>query len=273
VSGSISQAIAERGGATAVAAGSAFTAVLTASGRVLLWGNLAMHSNTASRGTTAGSGVTGVTGSDGAAGLGPQQAAAADRGDDPEADPTAAAESARCTWHEVGLPSDVRVRLIAAGQQHLLMSDGERGWAVGRWLDDAGVEAGAAPVEFPQQLLAVPGSGIVKLSAGLHSSAAVDGDGRLWMWGRMLNPAAAGAAVHAGLVLPVGGGGGGRGASAAASAAAAAAVMSAAEAARRLAAVDWGWAGFGGSAPRVVEGLQGVRDVALGGWHVLAMTD
>jgi hypothetical protein len=168
----------------------------------------------------------------------------------------------------------MHIKLIAAGQQHLLMSDGERVWAVGRWLDDSGVEAGAAPVESPQQLLAVPGSGIVRLSAGLHSSAAVDGDGQLWMWGRVLNPAAAGAAVHAGLVLPVGGGGRGPPSSAAAAATAAeAAVMNAAEAARRLAAVDWGWAGFGGAVPRVVEGVRGVRDVALGGWHVLAMTD
>jgi hypothetical protein len=37
--------------------------------------------------------------------------------------------------------------------------------------------------------------------------------------------------------------------------------------------VDWGWAGFGGSAFAAVQGLVGVRDVALGGWHALVLVD
>lgn len=37
--------------------------------------------------------------------------------------------------------------------------------------------------------------------------------------------------------------------------------------------VRWKWAGFGAAAPTLVEGLSGVRGVALGGWHALVMTD
>lgn len=38
--------------------------------------------------------------------------------------------------------------------------------------------------------------------------------------------------------------------------------------------VRWGWAGFGGPAPRLVDGLAGrVTHVALGGWHVLVVVD
>lgn len=37
--------------------------------------------------------------------------------------------------------------------------------------------------------------------------------------------------------------------------------------------VNWKWAGFGGSAFAPVEGLAGVKDVALGGWHALALVE
>lgn len=224
VSKPISDAIAARGGARAVAAGSTFTAVLTAAGRVLVFGKLYTNSN--SRGST------------GADSSPPAQAG--------------------CV--EVALPAAAHVKHIAAGQQHLLMSDGEKVWAVGRWMDEAGGEAGCAPAEAPQQLLALPGSGVVQLAAGMHSSACVDGDGQLWLWGRLLDEPQAQGAVQAGLVLPVG-----RGSSAG--------LMQLAEAARRLRQVDWEWAGFGGAAPRRVQGLHGVQRIALGGWHALVMAE
>lgn len=221
----IVDAIAARGGALAVAAGSTFTAVLTAAGKVLVFGKLYTNSNSrASRGTDA-------------------------------------SPPAEAGWIEVALPAETHVKHIAAGQQHLLISDGEQVWAVGRWMDEAGAEAGCAPAEAPQQLLALPDTGVVQLAAGMHSSGCVDGDGQLWMWGRLLDEPQAQGAVQAGLVLPVGGGSGTAG------------LMQLAEAARKLRQVDWGWAGFGGAAPRKVHGLHGVRSVALGGWHALVMAE
>jgi alpha-tubulin suppressor-like RCC1 family protein len=244
VSKPISDAIAARGGATAVAAGSTFTAVLTAAGKVLLLGKLYTNSNSSRASSTRNISLT------------------------PPADATAASSSSDAAaagtegWCEVALPDTVHIKHIAAGQQHLVLSDGEQVWAVGRWMDQAGAEAGCAPAEAPQQLLALPSAGIVRLAAGMHSSACVDGDGQLWMWGRLLDQAQAQAAVQAGLVLPVGGGGSGT-----------AGLMQLAEAARRVGQVDWDWAGFGAAGPRKVEGLQGVQSVALGGWHALVLAD
>jgi len=37
--------------------------------------------------------------------------------------------------------------------------------------------------------------------------------------------------------------------------------------------VDWKWSGFGGSKLTLVESLTGVKDLALGGWHALALVD
>jgi hypothetical protein len=42
---------------------------------------------------------------------------------------------------------------------------------------------------------------------------------------------------------------------------------------KHAARVDWGSCWFGGAEPRLVEELEGVRDVALGGWHALAVVD
>lgn len=234
----ISDAIAARGGAVAVAAGSTFTAVLTAAGKVLVLGKLYTNSNSSSGSSTPTSP--------------PADAASS-------SDPAAGAGAG---WCEVALPDTVHIKHIAAGQQHLLLSDGERVWAVGRWMDHTGAEAGSSTAEAPQQLLALPSAGIVRLAAGMHSSACVDGDGQLFLWGRLLDQAQAQAAVQAGLVLPVGGGGGST-----------AGLMQLAEAARKLGQVDWEWAGFGGAVPRRVEGLHGVQSVALGGWHALVLAD
>lgn len=227
----IAAAIAARGGAVKVAAGSTFTAVLTASGRVLLWGKLVSNSNRAIS-------ISSSSSSD------------------------SSAPSRQPAWSEVGLPEGVHISHIAAGQQHLLMADGERIWAVGRWMDASGLEAGRAPAEAPEQLLALPSTGITRLSAGMHASGCVDGDGQLWLWGRLLDQTHAQGMATAG-VLPVGG---------SSTPAAAAAMMQAADTMRKLGQTDWAWPGFGGAAPRRVEGLQGVVDVALGGWHALVLT-
>ena len=45
---------------------------------------------------------------------------------------------------------------------------------------------GSADWDKPEELLRLPTSGISSLAAGTHSSAAVSGDGNLWLWGRVL---------------------------------------------------------------------------------------
>ena len=35
----------------------------------------------------------------------------------------------------------------------------------------------------------------------------------------------------------------------------------------------WKWAGFGADKPALVDGLTGVKKVALGGWHALVLVD
>ncbi|KAF8058300.1 HERC2 [Scenedesmus sp. PABB004] len=159
------------------------------------------------------------------------------------------ATPAAAPFARVALPRGVAVRGMAAGQQHLLMTDGARVWAVGRWLDAAGDEAGAACASAPCELLALPGgAGVARVAAGAHASAAVTDDGGLWLWGRLLDE------QHGhGLLRRAG---------------------SAAASAGAPAPVDWRWAGFGGATPRRVEELGArVRDVALGGWHALVLTD
>jgi hypothetical protein len=80
--------------------------------------------------------------------------------------------------------------------------------------------------------------------AGAHASAAVTGGGRLHMWGRLLD------SQHVdGLFRKFHGGELGVG------------------------ELDWDWAGFGGGAPALVPGVEGVRDVALGAWHALVLVD
>lgn len=236
VCGPISEALAARGGAVAVAAGSTFTAALTASGRVLVWGQLVSHSSGSST----------------------------SRRRQQQQEPPASADAdgvPRSSWCEVVLPPGVHVQHIAAGQQHLLLASGGRVWAVGRWLDAHGQEVGAAGCEAPVEVLSLAHP-VTKLSAGMHSSGVVDAAGRLHLWGRLLDEIHARAVTRG--VAYVG---------AARGAAAGAAMAAAAAAEQRLAHVDWGWAGFGGAAPRLVEGLEGVRDVALGGFHALVLVD
>jgi hypothetical protein len=86
---------------------------------------------------------------------------------------------------------------------------------------------------------------VARVAAGAHASAAVSGDGRLHMWGRLLDPHhvdGLSRKYHHGGELGVG-------------------------------ELDWAWPGFGGGAPALVPGVQGVRDVALGAWHALVLVD
>lgn len=85
------------------------------------------------------------------------------------------------------VPLAAPAKCIAAGQQHLLISDGERVFAVGRWMDADGGEAGSAPFHSPAELLHLPAEGVAKVAAGPHSSCAVSGDGRLFLGGRLLD--------------------------------------------------------------------------------------
>lgn len=71
-----------------------------------------------------------------------------------------------------GLPP---ITSLSAGQQHALLSDGERVWAIGRWLNAAGDEAGMASWEAPVELLHLPADGVSKVVAGSHSSGVIAG--------------------------------------------------------------------------------------------------
>lgn len=108
-------------------------------------------------------------------------------------------EAQRLGYAIVNVP--VPVKSLAAGVQHVVLSDGERVWAVGRWLDGAGLEAGAAPFYAPAELLHLPAEGIVKVLAGQHAMGAISGDGRLFVSGRLLDR------HHAEAVSGAGGGG------------------------------------------------------------------
>jgi alpha-tubulin suppressor-like RCC1 family protein len=226
----LSAALEAAGGPVAVAAGGTFAAALTASGRVLVWGKLAGGSPSAPGLTAAAA------------------AAAASSGD--EGDP------AGMMFADVCLPDGVRVSSIAAGQQHLLLSDGQHVWVLGRWVDADGEQVGVAHWRHPQLVLSLTGSeGVTRVTAGLHSSAVVTSDGRLWMWGRLVDKQhGVGVLRRFGADDPQQqqqqqwlGASGGR--------------------------ADWGWSGFGGSEPQLVREVSGVRDVALGGWHALVVAN
>jgi alpha-tubulin suppressor-like RCC1 family protein len=157
---------------------------------------------------------------------------------------------------EVGLPEGVRIRSIAAGQQHLLLSDGQRIWVVGRWVDAEGDQVGVAHWRHPQLLLSLTGSeGVTRVAAGLHSSAVVTSDGRLWLWGRLVDK------QHgAGILRRFGADDGQQ-------------QQQQQMLAAGSAGINWGWAGFGGHEAQLVRELSGVKDVALGGWHALVLAE
>eukprot|EP00951_Prasinocladus_malaysianus_P003579 scaffold25193_cov41-Prasinocladus_malaysianus.AAC.1 len=157
--------------------------------------------------------------------------------------------SARPTDHTIttgmvvpGLPA---IKHLAAGRNHVIASDGETVWGFGRWMDDEGEETGGAPFSEPIELLRLTMEGVASVHCGPHCSGVVSGSGRVWMWGRLIDR------DNARLLL---------------------------QKESRLehsipADLDWRWAGFGSARPALVEGLDNVRHLALGGWHALAVVD
>ena len=137
-----------------------------------------------------------------------------------------------------------------AGQAHALLSDGERVWGIGKVLDSTGKESTAlsAPWSRPRELLCLAAEGVHSIACGAHSSAVVSGDGSLHMWGRLLE------FHHAESLIKR---------------------HAASHAYDMLVPEDlrWRWAGFGADRPMLVEGISGVKGVALGGWHALVLVE
>ena len=74
--------------------------------------------------------------------------------------------------------------IIAAGLHHALVSDGSRLWALGAAWDGSGVHSGA-----PREITLPRGvKRIARVVAGPWTSAIVDGDGRVWIAGRLASP-------------------------------------------------------------------------------------
>lgn len=200
----LATAIQDYGGAVQVAAGGAFCMCLTAAGKVFVWGRLG--------GNAMANALELPTG------------------------------SRQVVKEVLGLPP---IKSIAAGQQHGLLTDGRHVWTIGRWLLASGEEAGFARWESPELVLnrGPDKDEITRVGAGPLASAAVTGDGDLYLWGRVLDQ------YHVeGLC-------------------------------RRqqneyiAEDVNWEWGGFGASTPTRVPGLPKVKDVAIGGWHMLVLTD
>jgi len=231
----LSSLLAENGGAVAVAAGSTFCTALTASGSVVVWGKVPNPLPRTS--ASAASGALAPIGTPGGRIVASRSARPSDSAQIPGA-------------VVPGLPP---IRHMAAGRHHVLLSDGETVWGFGRWMDDLGEESGGAPPSKPVELLRLPAEGVASVHCGAHSSAVLSKDGRVWMWGRILDQedaamllqrenATAGQLPEALSQLP-------------------------------QPCVDWSWAGFGAAEPTLVEGLSGVRGFALGGYHALAIVD
>ncbi|DBA77646.1 hypothetical protein WJX77_001651 [Trebouxia sp. C0004] len=144
----------------------------------------------------------------------------------------------------MGLPPIIS---IAAGQSHALMTDGERVWALGRWLSADGSKQIGAAWGTPEEVLRLP-QGVRSVSAGLHSSAAVSRDGQLWMWGKVISQDHAKALheQHSGF-----------------------------QCAKHAVPEPppSSWTGLGSDQPAQVEGLKNVQSISLGGVHALALVD
>ena len=55
-----------------------------------------------------------------------------------------------------------------------------------RWLSADGSEQVGQAWGSPEEVLRLP-QGVRCVSAGLHSSAAIDRDGQLWLWGKVIS--------------------------------------------------------------------------------------
>ena len=71
-------------------------------------------------------------------------------------------------------------------------------WSVPcRWLSADGSEQVGQAWGSPQEVLRLP-QGVQCVSAGLHSSAAIDRDGQLWLWGKVISQVSSNAAHRLG---------------------------------------------------------------------------
>ncbi|KAG2490652.1 hypothetical protein HYH03_011041 [Edaphochlamys debaryana] len=233
VGGALASQLEDDGGARRVVSGGTFCAALTAAGRVVLWGRV------------PGSGSNGEP----PAGLGAELEATARALGVSEHSMDSVSGARVAAGVVPGLPP---ITHIAAGQQHLLLSDGQRVWQIGRLSDAAGAGLHAAPWRRPALVLTLPaGDSVAQLTAGVQSGGVVTERGEAWVWGRLLdrhhaegiarrNPDAPFGGIEAGPLLPED--------------------------------VHWEWAGFGSRKPAKLDGLGGrVQALALGGWHALAV--
>ncbi|KXZ51677.1 hypothetical protein GPECTOR_11g129 [Gonium pectorale] len=245
VSGTLASALDDHGGARQVVSGGSFCAALTAGGKVVVWGKVPGGEG---EGGIGGVDATAAEGSGGAIGL--------------TKEGVGLVQGGRLVSAVIpGLPP---ITHIAAGLQHLLLSDGSRVWFVGRALDGAGAVAGSAPWRRPSLLLTLPdGDAVSQLTAGAHSSGVVSERGAAWVWGRLLDRHHADNVMRRHPNHALGGGG-----------ADSAAYLAAAAAPLARDDVHWDWAGFGGRAPARLDGLGGrVKALALGGWHAMAVVE
>jgi len=147
----------------AVAAGHTFTLAATASGRLFFLGLL---------GARGAPGALGGAG--GAGGAAPAPA--------PPVAPLRAAVPTELALP--GLPPGGARLSLAAGLHHALVTDGARLWALGAAWDGSGAGGGAPRrVALPRGVRA-----IARVAAGAWAAAAVDGDGRAWVAGRLGSP-------------------------------------------------------------------------------------
>ncbi|KAG2447562.1 hypothetical protein HYH02_007486 [Chlamydomonas schloesseri] len=291
VSGRLAAALEEGGGAVRVVAGGTFCAALTASGRVVLWGKVPGGEAEAGALLGGGAGVDGSGGAEADGSLG-RVLGLTEQGVD-------IVQGGRIIAGVV--PNLPPITHIAAGQQHILLSDGERVWQIGRGYDASGTVVSTAPWRRPALVLTLPaGESVRQLTAGMHSSGVVSDAGAAWAWGRILDRHHADSVVRRHPHLAFGEGGGHVSPAGAAAAAAAAAGGGGGGAAGTLDGVGrhgagagvgagmarhsappqlhedvrWGWSGFGGREPARLDGLGGpVRALALGGWHALALVE
>ncbi|GAB4823610.1 hypothetical protein N2152v2_010656 [Parachlorella kessleri] len=247
VEGLVSQVIRDQGGAVRVVAGGSFCACLTASGRIVLWGQPRAGSS------SGGSGFTGSGGS------GSPVGAAGGGGESQEEtlelpNMRARKQGGLIVAEFVDLPPMVD---LAAGYSHMLMTDGSRVWSLGRHgpAGSPGTVVGDAEHWLqPREVLKLEDESVASVSAGGFASAAVTGAGRVYMWGTLLQKEAAESILERSSREGFG-------------------HWSYSSTAKPPSASPWeDWAGLHSLEPAVVPGLGGgVRQVALGTCHALAV--
>jgi len=323
VGGVLASVISDNGGAQSAVAGATFCLVLTKNGKAIVWGRVPGGRATTPSSSFSGSGAA----------TAPQLPSSLHSSlHSLVLDSSGQSQTGRVECGEVpGLPP---LRSVAAGAEHVLMSDGQRVYVIGRMINERGMTVVEAPWDAPMEVFDAGAEGIRRLSAGLYSSALVTGAGNLYLWGKLLDkptsdlliqreaalkrvmhassapaaatptpppppqlsrasnvasleqPAGLYSSPYEALAGPIIHWQAWPGVQAASLSAANSPsdhqvqgkeIASTVELQERVepAAAVWEWAGFGAAWPTLIEGgLEGrVRDVALGGWHCLALVD